>query len=110
MILASGAYSRAADPVEAPAEEEEEGGARQEERPCVIAPLRPLSNDGQTNHIPVGWGTRAPGGLGMRVGVQSNPSLTMSPQGRGIRRGGHHLPGCFSDIARVPNTRIVTNT
>jgi hypothetical protein len=72
---------------------------------CVIAPLRPLSNDGQTNHIPVGWGTRAPGGLGMRVGVQSNPSLTMSPQGRGIRRGGHHLPGCFSDIARVPNTR-----
>jgi hypothetical protein len=78
----------------------------QEKKPCVIAPLRPLSNDGQTNHIPVGWGTRAPGGLGMQVGVQSNPSMTMSPQGRGIRRRGHHLPGCISDIAKVPNTRF----
>eukprot|EP01047_Picozoa_sp_COSAG01_P074672 COSAG01_NODE_12549_length_1721_cov_9.601110_3_plen_89_part_00 len=59
-------------------EEEKEGGVGQEKKPCVIAPLRPLSNDGQTNHIPVGWGTRAPGGLGMQVGVQSNPSMTMT--------------------------------
>jgi hypothetical protein len=51
-------------------------------------------------------GTRAPVRLGIRVGVQSNPSLTMPPQGRGIRRGGHHLPGCFNDIARVPNTNM----
>ena len=60
---------------------------------------------GQHTYRPGHVGTRAPVRLGIRVGVQSNPSLTMSPQGRGIRRGGHHLPGCFSDIARVPNTR-----
>jgi hypothetical protein len=32
-------------------EEEKERGVGQEKKPCVIAPLRPLSNDGQTNHI-----------------------------------------------------------
>ena len=50
-------------------------------------------------------GHKGSGGLGIRVGVQSNPSLTMSPLGRGIRRGGHHLPGCINGIVRVPNTR-----
>ena len=60
---------------------------------------------GRVTYIPSRAGSRAPDGLGMQVGVQSNPSMTMSPQDRGIRRGGHHLPGCFSDIAKVPNTR-----
>ena len=60
---------------------------------------------GQHTYRPGHVGTRAPVRLGIRVGVQSNPSLTMSPQGRGIRRGGHHLPGCINDIARAPNTR-----
>ena len=59
---------------------------------------------GHHTYIPGHVGTRAPGGLGIRVGVQSNPSLTMPPLGRGIRRGGHHLPVCISGIARVPNT------
>ena len=59
---------------------------------------------GQHTYRPGHVGTRAPVRLGIRVGVQSNPSLTMPPQGRGIRRGGHHLLGCFDGIIRVSHT------
>ena len=50
-------------------------------------------------------GHKGIGGLRIRVGVQSNPAATTSPpQGKGIRRAGLHLSGCFSGIVTVPNT------
>ena len=50
-------------------------------------------------------GHKGTGGLRIWVGVQSNPAATTSPpHGKGIRRAGLHLSGCFSGIVTVPNT------
>ena len=61
---------------------------------------------GQHTYRPGHVGTRAPVRLGIRVGVQSNPTLTMPSQGRGIRRGGRHLPGFLEYVSNITRSKF----